>query len=279
MGPPQSMFAPCLSGQIAGAIGCTLRQAPPLATFAPMTAIPPPLDDLPGFRRRIRIVPGARQVSAAVEDDIHCMAAILHHDGATIAAVESRTDRMPWTTCPGAAAVLAQTFTGLTLAEAPARARSAKRSNCTHLFDMADLAATHAADPAPTTYDVLVSDPIAGQSRAELRRNGKVLLAWDLQDDHVAQAEGRHLMALRDWIAALAARQHEPARILQWACLVAHGRTMPFEDQSDATRMPPSCFTFHPDRAPVARRIDERTDFSGKGREPLSHWDGARFAR
>lgn len=247
----------------------------------------PPLDRLPGFRRRIHIVPGqgagpgagqaAAQVSAAVEDDIHCMAVILSHDGTLITAAEGITHRMPWNTCPGARAVLAQTFTGLPLAEAPARARAAKRSNCTHLFDMAELAAVHALDPVPTTYDVLVSDPVAGQSRAELRRDGQTQLAWTLASDHVAEAGGAHLVALREWIATLPPEAREGARILQWACLVAHGRTMPWADQADPTRMPANCFAFQPERTGTAHRIDTRLDFSGAGREPLSHWTGRAF--
>lgn len=76
------------------------------------------MDDLaalPGFRRRFLVTPQPDCVTAAVEDDYHCMAVTLHHDGATIARIEAEMDRAPWTTCPGAAGVLKSTFEGATL--------------------------------------------------------------------------------------------------------------------------------------------------------------------
>jgi hypothetical protein len=40
------------------------------------------------------------------------------------------------------------------------------------------LAAAHAFDSAPTQFEFLVSDPIAGRSEAELRRNCITVLDW-----------------------------------------------------------------------------------------------------
>ncbi len=47
------------------------------------------LDMLPGFRRRFLVTPLPGRVTAAVEDDYHSMAVILHHDGARISGVAS----------------------------------------------------------------------------------------------------------------------------------------------------------------------------------------------
>ena len=80
---------------------------------------------------------------------------------------------------------------------------------------------------------------------------------------------GLSLLSLRDWIAGLSAAEQEPARLLQWAGLVAHGRTIPFARQSDASAMPASCFTFQPEQAAQAQRIGEIVDFSRSAREPL----------
>jgi hypothetical protein len=231
----------------------------------------PRLDDLPGFRRRIRIVPEDRAVVAAVEDDFHHMTVVLRHDGERILAVEAQTIRAPWTTCPGAEQVLCDTFIGVPLAEAARR--GAKQANCTHLHDLAVFAAVHADETAAILYEALVADPVDGRGAAQIRRNGEVVLGWTLEGGMTlaepAELSGRTVFELRDWIAGLDPARREAARILQWASLISHGRQIPLAEQSDATRMPPNCYTFQPDRAPQAVRVGEIIDFSHPGREPL----------
>lgn len=230
----------------------------------------PPIDSLPGFRRRFRFEPGEGRVHAALEDDMHCMTLVLDHDGATITALTPRTLRAPWTTCPGAEQRLIADFVGQSLDEAAAGID--KRSNCTHLFDLAVLAASHARDTAPTIYDILVSDPVEGITRAELRCGGDRMLAWSASDDVLrepAAVAGRHLLALRDWIAGLDEPQRSHARMLQWASLIAHGRTMPESQLSDTSGMAGACFTFQPERIADARWIARRRDFSDGVAKPL----------
>lgn len=239
---------------------------------------------MPGFRRRFVILPREGEVTAALEDDIHCMAVTLVHDGEQVLSVSAEMDRGPWNSCPGAIAVIMDSFSGVSLSKATHKAtdRGDKRQNCTHLYDLAELAAAHALDTAPTHYDVHVSDPESGLVTAELYRNGERELQWQLENDNVIAPEplaGSHLVKLRDRFGGLAGLEREAARILQWACLVAHGRTMPWDLQSDATRMPASCYSFQPGRAGSARRIDTRLDFSAGGRKPLSHFDGRTFKR
>ncbi|RYD96304.1 MAG: DUF2889 domain-containing protein [Sphingomonadales bacterium] len=185
------------------------------------------------------------------------MAVTLHHDGTTITAVEPVMDRSPWTTCPGAPAVLVETFTGVTLADVAAR--GAKQANCTHLHDLALL---------------------AGLRIAHIRRDGMPVLRFAHRDDILESPEavrGQHLLKLRDWIQSLDPATREAARLLQWASLIAHGRTIPMERQMDATRMPPNCFTFQPERARIARRVGKIIDFSASDARPLDHFDGTRF--
>ena len=89
---------------------------------------------------------------------------------------------------------------------------------------------------------------------------------------------GTSLFQLRDWIGALdSAGAREAARLLQWGAIIAHGRAMPLENQSDASRMPANCFTFQPDMKTTARRVGRIVDFSQGGREPLDHFDGGHF--
>ena len=235
-------------------------------------------DHLPGFRRRFRVLPKSTHVTAAVEDDFHCMVVTLHHANGIVGAVQAAMERWPWTTCPGAVATLGTTFTGVVLAEVAAR--GLKTQNCTHLYDLAIIAAAHANDAEAMVYDVFVSDEIDGQKHAEICKDGAVILDWTIESD-VLQAPkalaGTPLLQLRDWIAARDPATREAARILQWASLIAHGRSIPMAQQSDATRMPPNCHTFQPDRARIAERTGRTLDFSGTFRRPLDHFDGRRF--
>jgi len=229
-----------------------------------------PLDRLPGFRRRFRITPGPGSVCCQVEDDYHCMSVVIRHDGRSVTAVEPHMHRAPWTTCPGAEAQLQQTFTGVALDEIPARGE--KSANCTHLYDLTLLGANHLFDNRPLVYDVLVSDAVEGARRAELRRDGEVLLAWVEAGMEIREPEvlaGTALRDMRRWIDSLDPARQEAARLLRWGNMMANGRSIPLERQSDATRMPPGCYTFQPERAVNAQRVGEVRDFSGGKPPPL----------
>jgi hypothetical protein len=227
---------------------------------------------LPGYRRRFRVTPAAGWVKAELEDDMHCMAVLLRHRDGVVTAVEAEQDRAPWNTCGGAMDQLVQTFAGQRLEGFADRGE--KTLNCTHLYDLAQLAAAHAQDQAPIIYDILVSDPVEGRRRMELRRDGAPLMRWVEEDGRLvepAEIAGLTLLTLSPWISSLDPARQEPARLLRWGGLVAHGRTLPFEEQSDATRMPPNCYTFQPEQAVHARRIGKSRDFSTGHEEPLGH--------
>lgn len=237
------------------------------------------IEDLPGYRRRLRVCAEEGSVTAMLEDDFHCMEVTLRHDGAAVTAIEPVTHRAPWTTCPGAEAKLVETFAGRPLAEVTARRE--KKANCTHLHDLAVLAAAHAGERGELTYDVLTSDPVGGERELEIRREGQPLLHW-LERDGVlaepAEIAGQTLFSLRDWINALEEPRREAARLLQWAAIVAHGRTIPLERQSNAREIPPNCYTFQPERAAKAIRNGKSFDFSDGSRVPLAEIDGKKSA-
>jgi len=246
----------------------------------PSTAAVADAGELPGYRRTIRIVPEARSVIAMLEDDIHCLAVILRHDREKVLGVEPVTERMPWNTCPGAAAKLVETFEGQLLSEVTARRD--KKQNCAHLHDMAVLAAVHAHDREGFTYEIFASDPIEGVRILEIRRDWRSMHRWVERDGVLtesAEIAGKELFTLRDWINSLEGEEQEAARVLQWASLVAHGRTMSMEEQSSAADLPPNCYTFQPERAKVADRIGERFDFSDASRVPLAGFDDRMLAR
>ena len=217
-----------------------------------------------GFRRRFSITPGPAHVVSAVEDDYHRMQVAIDHDGVLANAVRAVLLRAPWTTCPGAAQKCEHTFTGVALKDFPGR-RADKLSNCTHLYDLALLAAAHALDAAPLVYDIAVSDPVDGRRCAQIKRNGEAVLAWSDNNFRIvepASLAGMPIIDTRPWLDSLEPGQREPARLLSWASVIAHGRSIPLEQQSDASRMPPSCYTFQPERAGQAMRVGDIRDFS-----------------
>lgn len=224
----------------------------------------------PAFHRHVLITPGDGAVSAWVEDDYHHMGVTLRHDGQTVTGVEADMMRAPWSTCPGAEQQLATTFTGVRLDEVAARGE--KPLNCTHLHDMAVIAAAHAWDAAPIRYEIAVSDAVEAVRIAEIARDGvrvlRIVERSNLVEEPV-QAAGKNLFQLGEWIASLDEQAREAARLLRWAAIIAHGRAIPMERQSDATRMPPNCFTFQPGRKEKARRVGAIIDFSTTQRQPL----------
>lgn len=228
---------------------------------------------LPAFRRRILIESSPGCVVAELEDDWHRMVVTVRHEDGTARSVEGEMKRWPWTTCQGAIAQLAETFTGHALADFARR--GAKKQNCTHLHDLAIFAAGHAHETAPVTFDVTVTDPVAGRRTAQIVRNGEVGMTWTLEDATLFEPPvlaGLMLYTLNDWIAGLDPASQETARILRWASILAHGRAMDIPEGMSGTAFPSgSCYTFQPELAASAvRRPDVPRDFSQTGITPLA---------
>lgn len=235
---------------------------------------PPKRETFVGFRRRFRITPSESVVIAEVEDDIHHMIVCIEHDGQRAVKVDAEQPRAPWTTCPGAIEALKETFEGLELAAFASRAGK-KKQNCTHLYDLAILAAARAHDSGVLQYDVYVSDPVEGRRKAEIWCKDRQLFCWTIADMEIVEPSelaGKGLFELNDWLRSLSSEgEQEAARVLRWASLVANGRILPFEEQSDALKMPPNCYTFQPDKAVVAKRVGRVRDFSRGNGEPLDN--------
>src|SRR3546814_1285428 len=75
---------------------------------------------------------------------------------------------------------------------------------------------------------------------------------------------------LRPWIEAQDAPTQEAARLLRWANMIANGRLIPIEKQSDATRMPSTCYSFQPERKTIAKRVGVIRDFRKEQTQPLA---------
>jgi hypothetical protein len=229
------------------------------------------LDKRPGFRRHILVQPGEGEVAVMLEDDIHSLAVILRHDGSRVTDLDGWFERAPWTTCPGAGAKLRETFCGMLLSEVTAKVD--KVLNCTHMHDIAVLAAAHAGDAAEILYEMIATDPDNGERLLELRRNGKLVQNWIERDGVLAAPEavaGKTLHELREWIGSLEGSAREEAGILRWASSVARGRTLPMELQNDAKTLRLRCYTFQPERIDQAELIGDRRDFSEGLNVPLA---------
>jgi hypothetical protein len=244
------------------------------ATLRMIACAWPDVFAVPGYRRVIRIEPGQRRIRALLEDDLHAMVVELRHDGARVTGIDAHMHRIPWTTCPGAELVLRDTFIGLLLAEVTARRD--KQANCTHLHDLAVLAAAHANDAGPSEYAFAVSDPCQGKRILEVRRGGAMIHSWSERDGMLVEPEelaGQSLLTLRDWIGGLSGAEQEAARMLQWAGVVAHGRTLSDTDKHAALFHRPSCFTMQPGHVEHAVKAAPTKDFSSGALRPL---DGLR---
>lgn len=222
------------------------------------------ISEFEGYRRSIRIdSDGGARSFAELEDDIHAFAVALEHDGDSIRGVEVDIRRAPWTTCPGAEQALKRELTDMRLDDV--RYLKDRQQQCTHLFNLASWAAAHALVCEHIEYDVLVSDPQDNVRHAEIWRDGKLVLEWD-EAKFTLQAPpeiaGRNIFELNDWMKGLSPELQEAARILRWGNVVANGRMRSLAEQSDATKMPPNCYTFQPSRAEFAKRVGKIRDFS-----------------
>jgi hypothetical protein len=117
-----------------------------------------------------------------------------------------------------------------------------------------------------------VTDAVNGVRVGEITRDGLLVLRLVERDraiDEPAEARGKTLFQLGEWIGSLDEQTQEAARLLRWAAIIAHGRAIPMDRQSDATRMPSTCFTFQPGRKEKAKRVGAVLDFSVSAKRPL----------
>lgn len=224
---------------------------------------------LPGYgegvyRRRIRLEARPGRVLGELQDDFHHFAVVLHHDGRRVGEVRGGGLRVPWTACNGAVPVVGS-LRGLAVGASgrAAAAHSDPRRHCTHLFDLAALAAAHAGRQGARAYDVSIPDRRDGRTRARLDRDGHRLLEWDLAGDRIEGPPpfaGRAVSSgqLVRWADEQGEDPAEAIRVLRRAVFISMGRRYDFERMSRAdafaTRVGAACHTFSPERVQGALR-------------------------
>jgi len=236
----------------------------------------------PGLTRRVRLAPRPGHITAGLEDDMHRFHLRLWHNAGAITRVEAEAIRHPWTACPGAAPFLAGELAGKALADVAALPAP---EHCTHLRDLAILAAAHAGDRADTLLEMRVADrvgdPLVGRTTATLARNGETVLAWQLEGTVVAgpaELAGRDLRALSRWQADLTPEQAELSHALRRAVFVSGARKYEYPAGQTTADMGAGraavCFNYQPPQAAISRRpATWLRDFSESGDSPLFGFD------
>jgi hypothetical protein len=229
------------------------------------------------YRRRIvvtTVAPGC--VVSDLEDDFHHFIVTLRHDGTRVDSVECESRRWPWSTCPGAAEQL-RALAGMPLASrfTAAAAWTDPKQNCTHQFDAACIAITHAASTRDRRqYDVEV--PMRdrkGATRVRLWVDGELRLAWDLTWNGIvaptpAFADAPWKGGFMRWAdATLEPDDAECAIVLRRATDIGMGRNMDLDGVPRADQLPPMmtgvCHTMQPGVMEHAlRHVGSIRDFS-----------------
>jgi hypothetical protein len=193
-----------------------------------------------------------------------------------ITEIAGEAVRFPWTTCPFAAGQLTG-IVGMPLStrSTAVGARVDPRANCTHLFDLAGLAVAHAgAGRDRRVYDAVVPDRVEGVSRVTLARDGEPLLAWTADGRTIVEPEPFAGRSMREGFLAWAEHafpdddEHEAVVVLRRACAISWGRIDDLDKMETAEPLLPvmagACYTFQPDRMPIALRMKGSTrDFTG----------------
>ncbi len=219
------------------------------------------------FSRRFlfRAVDG--HVTGDMEDDFHRFHVDLFHDGERIVEMRGEALRYPWTECPGSAVRL-RALEGMELSlDANAGARHTDpRVNCTHLFDLACLAITHAAAGRERRlYDIAVPDRQEARTRATLHRDRKLLLDWHVTGSTIEGDPPFGGVRLRKagfvaWVEAnLDPDTAEAALALRRSCFISMGRARNLDEAPSAMVYMPlakgSCHSFTPGIAERTERM------------------------
>jgi hypothetical protein len=234
--------------------------------------------DADTYRRRIRVRtvdPGV--VVSALEDDFHHFVVTLRHDGEQVVSVENESRRWPWSTCPDAAVPL-RALAGMPLADrfTAAGKWTDPKQNCTHQFDTACYAITHAATGrTERVYDVEIPrrDLETGATTTRLWVDGELRHTWPIDWNGIvdpappfdaAPWRGGFMRWADETLPPDAA---EAAITLRRACDIGMGRGMDLDAVPVADQLPGSmagiCHTMQPEVVHVAlRHVGSIRDFA-----------------
>ena len=229
-----------------------------------------------GFHRRIRLYPYPGRIVAGLEDNLHRFTLQLTHADHRVTGIDVLAQRHPWTTCPGAAALLVEQAVGQRV---EALARMDIFEHCTHLFELALMCAGHVDDRDVTQFDLHVDEWIEGRTQVRLLLDGAPVLTLAIDGRRIETPGawfGRDVFGLSqpDQLLAPAAREH--AMLIARAIYVSLGRAAPVVERAvdRGPRAVGVCYAYQPRRIGDARRVEHsRVEFAGSPRQPLDGFD------
>lgn len=202
---------------------------------------------------------GRLRTTARVDDFFHGFEVALDVRDGEVVGGQATAHRHPWTTCPGAIAFVAN-LRG-PVAEAGERAfATPRRETCVHVNDLVWLAARCHRD---RRYEAVVTP-----ARAELRRDGDVVLTWPMEGWRIVGAGLFAGLRISDprWAATLDAvgaddDLREAVRVLRRAVHVGMGYWEldwePVRVAADLASdfMRDTCYTFTTERLELGRKL------------------------
>src|SRR4051812_33484876 len=229
-----------------------------------------------GRGRVQNVEPGG--VVGELEDDVSYFIVALRHDGARVLSAEAESRRWPWSTCPDAAIPL-RALGGMPLSGrfTAAGKWTDPKQNCTHQFDTACYAITHAAHrrSAPRVYDLEIPmrDMQTGETVTRLWVDGELRHTWMIDWNGIVDPSPPFDAApwrggfMRWADENLPEEDAEAAITLRRACDIGMGRNMDLDSVPVADQLPGTmagiCHTMQPSIVHVAlRHVGSIRDFA-----------------
>jgi hypothetical protein len=225
-------------------------------------------------------------VIGALEDTAHHVRVTLDFDDNRVRSVSGEAVRLPWATCPGAAAGLAQLRgTTLTTSLVQLRSRYDPTAHCTHFFDLAQLTIAHAARDRKDRFYEAVCSAAGDTTVASLTEDGQMVLKWTVRGGRILEPAPFCGVGLRQgfvrWCAAhLDDDAAEEAFVLRRAASMVGVANMRLDDYAlvaDSGLGAGVCYTAQPENVNVAfRHLGSQRDYSGSGAGMLKGFEEAR---
>lgn len=229
-------------------------------------------------RRRVSLSGTPGMAVARLGDHNHAMQCLIRHDTRVVTSVEPLFRRVTLNHCAGAA-VPVQEIIGMPIGIGTADffAGGRARRNCTHMLDLAWLALRHACRPhGERLYDIFIPDAPDGRMTGELRRDGKLVLRWDVERGRIvapATFAGQSLAGgFTGWVLGQSGLEDddlEAALVLHKGFFMVGSRQFHLPPgpvpQADRAFLAGVCHGYAAERIDQARRVDNMfTDFTDR---------------
>jgi len=220
-----------------------------------------------------KIAAGESEARAVVEDDFHHFRVTILSRNGHVEGTSTQSLRTPTMICGQAGQRLTE-LEGMALdpASASVLKHTDARLQCTHMIDLAGLAVAALSQGTPfRQYDAEVDDKSPDRTRrARLRRNGVLVLEWEL-DGYAVKGpppySGLSLGAgFTGWTQdMLPTDDAEAALVLRRAIFISNGRTVDLDAPGRRTGPFGGCWAWQPERADKAlRNVGSTQDFTDR---------------